>query len=60
MFSGRSLQGLGWATTHPKKLKKINDHKSPLRDFMQFCVGFRFRIVQIPAKWCSCPPEKFK
>jgi len=28
-----------------------------LLDFIKFCVGFRFRLIQILAKWCSGPPE---
>jgi len=45
---------------HGKKIKKINDYRSTLRDFIQLCVSFRFRLIQISAKWCSGPPKKIK
>jgi len=43
-----------------RKNYKINDYRFTLRDFIQFCDGFMFQLIQIFAKWCSGPPEKFK
>jgi len=45
--SGGALHGMGVGHGPPGQIKKINNYRSNLQDFKQFCDVFYFRNIQI-------------
>jgi len=47
---------MGWGGQRPtRKNKKINDLRSILRNFIQFCVGYRYRLIEVLASAVAHP-----
>jgi len=57
---GGAFHGLGWATAHPKKIKKLTNVGLLCEILYNFTTFFCLRHIQIFVKQCSGPPRKIK